>query len=109
MKRLAFALAILAAPVAAHEAPSGWQYDYRCCGSMDCAPVAAPRREGGMLVFRIRAGTHPMVRQQDEEFRLAADDLRIEPSGDANWHLCIRPWGEPEIRIICAYRPPVGF
>lgn len=90
----------------AHLAQGGWRYDYACCGDMDCAEVAPPRVTPAGLVFAIRRGAHPAVRERDITILVEASDLRIHPSGDGAWHLCL---GVHDQRLICVYRPAAGF
>lgn len=42
MTKIALAMlgALSAAPILAHEAPSGWHYPGECCGGNDCHPIA---------------------------------------------------------------------
>ena len=39
IRLLAAALLISAIPATAHDAPTGWRFDSRCCGNGDCYPV----------------------------------------------------------------------
>lgn len=41
MKRMLLLAALVAAPAAAHEAPSGWTYDLDCCSAHDCYQIDA--------------------------------------------------------------------
>ncbi|MCX7901443.1 MAG: hypothetical protein N2483_03970 [Burkholderiaceae bacterium] len=111
---IVLALVLLAMPwraAGAHQAPSGWAYPPACCGTRDCAPAPPPRvsrdQDGNVaLVWRLRPGQHPMVRDEPVTIAIGVADPRIEASGDGEWHLCLRAY---EPRVICVFRPPAGF
>lgn len=83
----------IAKPVKAHEAPSGWQYPYSCCGDHDCSPIPAsrvkPEGAGGYVV--------------DSKFHVARKDVLESPDGQ--YHACF-PTSE---RMSCFYAPPNSY
>lgn len=106
--RLAVLASALALPAAAHQAPSGWEYDPSCCSGTDCAPVpdeAIREAQGGYEVL-IQPGTHPMVGEGAEPARrfVPHGDPRIRTSGDERKHACVSRFGA----IYCLYVPPSG-
>lgn len=106
MKRMVLMAALMAVPAAAHDAPSGWEYDRECCGGYDCAASHGGVREvqGGYAVS-VAPGTHPMVpvgRSPVVGF-VPHGDPRIRVSGDSDRHVCIVGG-----RVFCIYIPPGG-
>lgn len=107
MKRILPILALLSGPAAAHDAPSGWEYDRECCGGWDCAaarPGAVQEVQGGYAVS-IAPGTHPMVPigAQPVTGFVPHGDPRIRVSGDEDRHVCIVGG-----RVFCIYIAPGG-
>lgn len=99
---------ILSLPARAHNAPSGWAYDYDCCSTYDCAQVRSGvivEVMGGYQVV-VMPGTHIMVPLGSEPVRafIPHGDPRIRVSGDANRHACVSGVG----RVLCIYVPPGG-
>lgn len=105
---LLFAL-LAAAPAAAHQAPTGWAYDWECCNTMDCGPAAGgqvreERREGVLgYAVRIPAGGHHHYPGAVDAF-VPMGDPRIRVSGDEDRHACVSGSG----RLLCIYVPPGG-
>jgi hypothetical protein len=109
MKRILPIIAILAGPAAAHQAPSGWEYDAECCNTRDCAPARAGQiretRRDGVLGYAVvvPAGTHHYSRVDVDTF-IAMGDPRIRVSGDSDRHVCLSATGH----VFCLYIPPGG-
>jgi hypothetical protein len=90
---------------AAHEAtniagqPLGWKYEWRCCSSIDCGPVAdsgIAEEPGG---YRIKL-TGELIPYSDK---------RVKDSPDGLYHWCAHKAGIDAGKTICLYRAPRGF
>lgn len=95
--RLLGALALvlcLGSGAGAHEAASGWTYDYNCCHSLDCRPV----KEGE--IEPIKGGY--FIPASGE--LVGYTDPRIRSSGDGAVHRCSYG-GRAEAKTICLYIP----
>jgi hypothetical protein len=109
MRGALLALALLASPAAAHQAPSGWEYDPECCSARDCAPARAGQivetRRDGVLGYAVVVplGTHHYARVPVDGF-VPMGDPRIRVSGDSDRHVCLSASGH----IFCLYIPPGG-
>ena len=107
VRALAGLLLATGAPVAAeaHAAPSGFVYDFWCCGGRDCQPIPAEqvRITPDGYVVTIPNGTH-VTAHRDHSHLFHYDEVRF--SGDGEYHACILP-GTQEFR--CLYVPPMGF
>jgi hypothetical protein len=96
--------ALAMTPANAHEA-----YDYRCCGTQDCAAVpdewVHESREA--IVFHIPPGGHPMYgRENAKPLVVEVDRFRVEQRRlDGRWHLCLNPAHFP----LCVYPPDRGM
>jgi len=88
------ALLLACTTALAHDAPSGWSYDYSCCSTTDCAPTMAGDVEATPQGYRIPASGEVVP----------YTDRRIKPSGDGFMHRCSYG-GLPEARTICLYVP----
>lgn len=101
------ALAALAAPAAAHNAPAGWSYDPECCSGTDCAQAVdgAIREVAGGYSVVVMPGTHPMVPAGSQPVTgfVPHGDPRIRVSGDEHRHVCVMGG-----RVLCIYVPPGG-
>lgn len=107
-RALALAVAMMAAPVLAHDAAMGWKYDGWCCNgdSMtgDCQNIpdrsvkVTPR--GYQVTLDV--GDHRLVTKR-HEFLVTWDKVR--PSGDSSYHACLFP---SEDVLRCFYAPPQG-
>ncbi len=62
----------------AHEAPSGWHYDWDCCGSADCMPIEMAQQVDGRYYYTTKLGTKAIVPQ-----------TKIRESKDSLTHVCI--------------------
>lgn len=87
-------LLLLATPAAAHQAPSGWFYDTKCCANTDCREIADTD------VAIIPAGIE--VKVTGEVFSLA----QTRPSPDGHYHRCSATLTS---KTRCLYVPPWGF
>lgn len=114
MQRIAFAvalatLALSAAglPSFAHQAPSGWTYEYACCGGNDCAPVRPEQvrvtRAG--YVVTVPPGSHPQVGPDAHTLTVTIPYDGVKPSQDGDYHLCL---SASDKRVLCFYAPPGG-
>lgn len=95
---LAALLSLLAFPVSAHTAMSGWSYPVECCSSVDCAEISpsAVRETPTGYEVTIRPGTHPMWRADRPAPLTVKFPYRdAKPSPDGRWHVCIDPTGNP--------------
>jgi hypothetical protein len=97
---------VAALPLAAHNAPSGWEYSADCCSNMDCAPVPAEavREVAGGYQVRLEPGQHPMLLDRSANAFIAHGDNRIRVSGDPDRHACVAASGH----VYCIYVPPGG-
>ncbi|GAB4071706.1 hypothetical protein KHC28_00210 [Ancylobacter sonchi] len=78
----------------AHEAPSGWSYDYSCCASFDCHPALAGDIEITPNGLHVPASGET----------IPYSDPRVKPSGDGAMHRCSYG-GVPSAKTICIYVP----
>lgn len=82
---------VIATPAIAHD----W-YPIECCQGMDCAPVEhAEVQEGSTLVVTSRHGTG-----------VVPASMPRRESKDNKMHVCMRPTGNGQMRIICVFLPP---
>lgn len=103
----------LAGQPRAHEAPSGWAYDGRCCNAYkptttghtgDCAPIpdSAVRIVAGGFIVHLRPGDHPLVEEEFTQTLRYGDPMfehadvgsdpsltALQASPDGRWHACI--------------------
>lgn len=88
--RILSAWLVAASAAAAHEAPSGWTYPWRCCSGMDCAPVGpnaiACTPEG--CTVTLEPGEHPANPDGTAPLVLRTTK-QPEPSPDGQNHACI--------------------
>ncbi|NKC33483.1 hypothetical protein [Falsiroseomonas selenitidurans] len=108
MRRLMLLALVASLPAAAHQAPSGWDYDQDCCHTRDCAPVpdgAVAEVAGGYRV-RVMPGSHPMLPPgaPPVDAFVPHGDRRIRVSGDEDRHACLSRGGA----VLCVYVPPGG-
>lgn len=98
MNRTLLALLLLPSIASAHQAETGWNYDYVCCSDKDCRQIATDRVQitnGGFYV-EINDETIPF------------SDRRIKQSKDDKYHLCTIG-GMEKTKALCLYVPPFGF
>lgn len=112
----ALAVALFATFARAHEAPSGWEYDQKCCDGRDCGQVPDASviiQETGYFVV-LTAGDHQMVSSRVEQF-IPFGSREIKISRDQKYHACIvapfdgMTWEDMQPYIRCLYVPPQGF
>jgi len=97
--------AILATPLNAHEAATGWPYDPACCSDRDCHHVRTDNVrivQGGYQV-EMAVGDHPYTERAVSAF-IPADSSRVRISGDSDFHVCANRVGN----IYCIYIPLMG-
>lgn len=105
---LAFAAgAMVFAQTFAHEAPSGWRYDWECCHDRDCARIEARhvREVRGGWSVAVPPGAHPLVPPGSPSVTATILHSATRPSGDGEFHLCLSP---VDRRVLCFYVPPGG-
>jgi hypothetical protein len=86
-------------PVRAHQAPTGWNYPWACCSSMDCKMVeakAVSERPEGYVI-------------QDTDEVVTYADKRVTDSPDGEYHWCAHQAGIDAGHTICLFVPPKGF
>ena len=92
------AIAIFPLAAAAHEAPTGWTYDYSCCSSYDCRQIVSAwvevTKEGYL------AGPKKEL--------IPFGDKRIKQSKDEFYHLCTVS-GRDDTAVLCLYVPLNAF
>ncbi|MCR4264682.1 hypothetical protein [Nitratireductor sp. ZSWI3] len=89
---------VLAVPVSAHEAPSGWNYPMECCSNRDCQQIPANdviERSEGYLV-------------KPTGETLSYTDSRLRKSPDGVYHLCAVK-RVSNLHTICLFVPPQSF
>ncbi|WP_325439697.1 hypothetical protein [Pararhizobium sp.] len=87
-----------AAPVLAHDAPTGWKYPFSCCSGMDCRPVqtkAVSEKSAGYII-------------QNTGEVVPYEDTRVRQSPDGDFHWCSVA-GAEDTRTICLFVPPRAF
>jgi hypothetical protein len=100
----------------AHQAPSGWEYDPRCCSGKDCAELpknAVKAIQSGYHVY-LAVGEHPMATHQPIDVVIPYDSHKIKPSPDGKYHGCFSQQyknnaGEIFQNSFCLYVPPMGY
>lgn len=97
-------LALLTGTAAAHQAPSGMEYDPWCCSGKDCAPIPARdvRTAPEGFVVTLQPGDHPMV---TEPQRFVVPYGQEKPSTDGGYHICLYPTQDA---LRCFYAPGMG-
>lgn len=100
---------VIAGPVLAHDAVSGWQYEQFCCNGNrhngDCQMIPATTVriiEGGYQVT-LAPGDHRLA-TRSHIFRMPQSTARR--SQDGEYHLCLYP---TEDTPRCFYAPDMGF
>lgn len=94
----------------AHEAPTGWTYDYTCCSLKDCRPVDGPnaaQRHHSEQILETKNG-YRVVRASGKTEDLAWNDKRVRISKDEGYHICTSV-GMADSMILCIYVPNKGF
>lgn len=91
------AACLTATPPAAHEAPTGWRYDAKCCQNRDCRPLSADAIKEGPDGYLITIG----------KVTIPYRDPRVKDSPDGLFHWCSVN-GKDDGRTICLYVPPRG-
>lgn len=99
MLPLLVSLVLFAGMAHAHDAPSGWSYDKRCCSGVDCRVV----NHGGVSVHETPRG----YRISTTGEVIPYSDSRIKDSPDGEFHWCSHGGGD-RTKTICLYAPPKG-
>jgi hypothetical protein len=99
------AIAVLSAPVFAHDAkptaarPLGWSYPFACCANYDCRTThtgeVLEKPEGYLI-----AGTGEIVPMSDK---------RVKDSPDGEFHWCAHQAGLDAGKTICLFVPPRSY
>lgn len=98
------ALALLAQPGVAHEAPTGWPYPLECCSGEDCRETGPNTEPDPIMV--------PTGWQLVDGTVIAFAEAR--PSPDGRFHTCRRGGKttgaviRPEGRKVCLWVPSFG-
>ena len=82
-------IALMTIAGAAHQAPSGWEYDPDCCGGNDCEPVEIKTDSGGNFAV-LKNGKKWYIH----------NPRSVRPSRDDNYHVCIH-----RNQVWCLYVP----
>lgn len=93
------ALVLCAAPVAAHEAPSGFTYLPQCCSSTDCREAdegEVVEKDGGWLIVPSKVW-------------MPHDDIRRHDAPDGRFHVCNKIAGDRKSAPWCLYTPAMGY
>ena len=100
----------LAGCAVGHEAQSGFQYPYSCCGNNDCAEIPSRFVKVTQRGFEIRIppGGHPTwTADRTEDFLAFFSHEAAAESPDGNYHICILPYTSPP-RAACFWRASFG-
>lgn len=94
-------------PLRAHQAPSGWTYEYACCGNWDCGALKPEQVVLGPkgFVITIPPGTHPQVPADAGTIVVTVPYGGERKSPDGLFHICLASDGQ---RVLCLYAPPFG-
>lgn len=87
-----------ARPAGAHDAPTGWTYDYSCCSTADCREVQTKAVKEDSRGFTI-VSTGELI---------PYGDTRIKRSKDEFFHWCSVA-GLDDSRSLCLYVPDRGI
>jgi len=90
----------LLGPAFAHDAPTGWKYDFLCCSGVDCRQIVTDRVKTTPKGYEVQNGDHSEL--------IGYGDRRIHQSKDEFYHLCTLA-GEDGTQILCLYVPNRGF
>ena len=91
-------LALTPLVAAAHDAPSGWQYDQSCCSGLDCRQISAADLRERPDGYFITIGN----------VVVPYGDKRIRNSPDGYVHWCTIN-GRNDSRTVCLYVPPRSY
>jgi hypothetical protein len=92
--------AMTATAAAAHDAPSGWQYENSCCSNRDCRELSASE------IGEVWNGYHIKISTQGEIVPYRSPKIKDSPDGHFHWcsHGGLNSGG-----TICLYVPPRGY
>jgi hypothetical protein len=100
----------------AHSAPTGWEYDPRCCSGKDCAllPNGSVKALSDGYHIYLEVGQHPMATLQPIQVVIPYNSHKIKESPDGEYHGCFSQQyknnaGEIFQNSFCLYVPPMGF
>lgn len=100
----------------AHQAPTGWEYDYDCCSNRDCSRL--PRGAVTVTTEGYVVTVTPEMNSQIKATRtytIPYSTTGLRESKDGDYHVCLRPEyanNAGEIfggGVICFYIPPMGY
>lgn len=105
---LFFLWLLIAGKVYAHDAPSGWTYDYRCCNVTDCRPADGPDgpRHHPIQILEVQGG-YRVVKPSGKFDTIEWNSPKVRPSKDGEYHVCTHG-GSNETGTICIYIPDKG-
>lgn len=99
------ALLVLVDRVRAHDAPSGWRYDFACCSGVDCREVGNAYSEHSPIrVFERPEGY--VISSTDEVIPYTS--RKVRPSPDGLFHWCSVA-GKDDSKTICLYVPSRAY
>lgn len=93
----ALCIVLLATSAQAHDALTGWTYDFACCGSTDCRQIRTDAVKETKAGYIIKA-TGELIPYNDK---------RIKRSHDEFFHQCVSSYAPT--KSICLYVPDRGF
>jgi hypothetical protein len=89
-------LVLPGSPAMAHTAPSGWHYPPACCSNTDCHPIPCEElldaKDGGVEY------------QTPEGFKVFVAKSQVNPSPDAQCHICYSPTPGSDRNGYCAWQ-----
>lgn len=92
MKTIILALLLTSTSAMAHDAPTGWQYGYECCSSIDCRQIPEDWVKETPAGYVMKTGEV-----------LEYTDKRVKSSPDGMTHWCTIA-GRDDGRTLCLYR-----
>lgn len=92
MKTALLATLLTSTSAMAHDAPTGWQYGYECCSSIDCRQIPEDWVKETPAGYVMKTGEV-----------LEYTDKRVKSSPDGLTHWCTIA-GRDDGRTLCLYR-----
>lgn len=94
----------------AHDAPTGWSYDARCCNTTDCRPADGPEgpRHHPIQIIETNEGYRVIKPNMQKPELIEWGSKKIRPSQDGLYHVCT--YGGSDVSgVICIYVPARSF